>query len=89
MRRYYLRAVKDAGDEGVVRPAHKTPLEFAEDLRAEWPDTEGDVHALTRAFLDARYSAHEIGEPQVQTAESAWRRLARRLREGRRPPGKS
>ncbi len=40
VRRYYLRAVKEAEEEGVVRPAHETPLEFAEDLRTAWPETE-------------------------------------------------
>ena len=48
--------MKEAGEEGVVRPPHKTPLEFEEDLRAEWPETEGDVRDLTEAFIDARYS---------------------------------
>ncbi|MGE5602579.1 MAG: DUF4129 domain-containing protein [Nitrososphaerales archaeon] len=83
VRRYYLGAVKEAGDEGVVRPPHKTPIEFAEDLRAEWPETEGDVRELTEAFVDARYSEHEIGDREVSTAESAWRRLVRGLREAR------
>jgi hypothetical protein len=83
VRRYYLRAVKEASDAGVVRPPHKTPIEFAEDLRAEWPETEGDVRELTEAFVDARYSEHEIGDSEVSHAESAWRRLARGLRKAR------
>lgn len=87
VRRYYLRAVKEAGDEGLMRPLHKTPLEFAEDLRAEWPDTEGDVRELTEAFVDARYSEHEIGDQEASSAESAWRRLTRRLREARHRGG--
>jgi hypothetical protein len=87
VRRYYLRAIKEASDEGVVRPPHKTPIEFAEDLRAGWPETEGDVRELTEAFVDARYSEHEIGDEEVSTAESAWRRLVRGLREARHRGG--
>ncbi len=83
VRRYYLRAVKEAGEEGVMRPAHKTPLEFEEDLAAQWPETAGDVHELTEAFLDARYSARDIGPGEVRDAESAWQRLVRGLRESR------
>ncbi len=82
VRRYYLTAVKEAGEEGVVRAPHETPLEFAEDLRAEWPDSGDDVEALTEAFLDARYSQQEIGAGDVSRASSAWRRLTRGLRAG-------
>lgn len=83
VRRYYLRALEEASEEGVVRPPHKTPLEFEADLREEWPDTEGDVRQLTGAFVDARYTAHEIGDREVSSAESAWRRLVRGLRNAR------
>lgn len=83
VRRYYLRAVREAGEEGVVRGPHQTPLEFEEDLRAEWPETVADARELTEVFLDARYSAHEIGDREVSSAESAWRRLVRRIREAR------
>jgi hypothetical protein len=83
VRRYYLQAVRDAGDQGVVRPPHKTPLEFAEDLQAEWPAAEGDVRELTEAFIDARYSERDIQDNDVKSAESAWRRLVRGLRRPR------
>ncbi len=83
VRRYYLRAVQEAGEEGVARPPHKTPLEYEEDLRTAFPETEGDVRELTEAFIGARYSAREMGDPEVKGAESAWRRLVRRLRQGR------
>jgi hypothetical protein len=86
VRRYYLRAVKEAEDEGVARQPHETPLEFAEQLRTEWPETEGDVRDLTGAFVEARYSEHDIGEQEVSGAESAWRRLVRGLRGGQRRP---
>lgn len=84
VRRYYLRAVKEAEEEGVARQPHATPLEFAEQLRTEWPETEGDVRDLTGAFVDARYSEHDVGEQEVSGAESAWRRLVRGLRSGQR-----
>jgi hypothetical protein len=83
VRRYYLQAVEKARDEGVVRPPHKTPLEFAEELGKEWPDAEADVDELTAAFLDARYSDHPIGDSAATGAESIWRRLLHELRRRR------
>jgi predicted ATPase len=80
VRRYYLAALKEAGEEGFVRPPHETPLEYAEDLAAELPESEGDARELTEAFIDARYSRREIGSGEVAGAESAWRRLVRGLR---------
>lgn len=84
VRQYYLEAVGQAADEGAPRPAHKTPLEYARDLEATWPEAETDVAGLTEAFLDARYTEHDIGEPAAAEAENTWRRLVRALR--RRSP---
>lgn len=84
VRRYYLAAVKEAGEEGAPRSPHETPLEYAEELAARWPESVGDTRELTDAFLDARYSAHEIGAPEVVGAENAWRRFVRGLRGDRR-----
>mgnify|MGYP001052205482 CR=1 FL=1 len=80
VRQYYLRAVEQAAQEGAPRPAHKTPLEYARDLEATWPEAETDVTDLTASFLDARYTAHDIGETAAADAENAWRRLVRALR---------
>lgn len=80
VRQYYLRAVEEATESGTPRPSHKTPLEYAQDLAETWPQTETDVSALTTAFLDARYSEHEIDNQQAMDAESAWRRFTKGLR---------
>lgn len=84
VRRFYLAAVKEASEEGVVRPSHETPLEYAEDLAEAWPESGEDVRELTEAFIDARYSQRDIGKNEVTGAESAWRRLVRALRGGKR-----
>lgn len=84
VRRLYLEAVRRAGERGLQRPPHRTPLEFGEDLDANWPDAEPDVQVLTRAFMDARYTARDIAPVEAQRAQSAWQRLVEALR---RPGG--
>ncbi len=83
VRQYYLRAVQEATEGGKPRPSHRTPLEYAKDLAETWPETETDVTDLTAAFVDARYSDHEIDEQRATNAQSAWRRLMQGLR---KPP---
>jgi hypothetical protein len=81
VRYFYLRAVQRAADSGVIRPPHRTPLEFAGDLESHWPAAEEDVRELTGAFLAARYDRRDIPEPQAQATQSVWRRVMRALRD--------
>jgi len=83
VRQYYLSAVQEAAQRGKPRPSHRTPLEYARDLAETWPEAQNDVTDLTEAFVDARYSEHEVDEVRATTAESTWRRLIQGLR---KPP---
>jgi hypothetical protein len=80
VRRLYLETLHRAGEHGLQRPPHKTPLEFADDLDANWPDAEPDVQVLTQAFVDARYTVRDIAPAEAQRARSAWQRLMELLR---------
>lgn len=80
VRYFYLRMVGRAAEQGVTRPAHATPAEFARRLEAEWPDAEGEVEALTAAFLAARYDRRPIAVQEAKGVQAAWRKLTRRLR---------
>lgn len=84
VRQYYLRAVHEATERGKPRPSHRTPLEYARDLAETWPEVQTDVTDLTEAFVDARYSEHEVDELRATSAASTWRRLMQGLR---KPPG--
>jgi len=83
VRQYYLSAVQEAAQRGKPRPSHRTPLEYARDLAETWPEAQTDVTDLTEAFVDARYSEHEVDEVRATTAASTWRRLIQGLR---KPP---
>ena len=83
LRYFYLSTVRRAGDSGVKRDDSKTPLEFANDLKENWPDVEADVESLTDAFLRARYSPKPIEPAAVSPVRKRWRRLRARLRQRR------
>lgn len=80
VRYFYLRTLALAAERGLVRPPHKTPLEFMRDLEASWPDAGEDVAQLTEAFVAARYAPREIVPGEVGAIQAAWRRLAQVFR---------
>ncbi|MEJ2750078.1 MAG: DUF4129 domain-containing protein, partial [Anaerolineae bacterium] len=80
LRYFYLSTVERAGQRGVDRQESETPLEYARDLKENWPDAEDDVEKLTEAFLQARYSPQPIAAEEVHPIKAYWKRLRARLR---------
>lgn len=77
---FYLSTVKQADQKGVPRQKSETPLEFADDLKSNWPDAEEEIDELTDAFLHARYSRASIEEDDVTPIKKQWKRLKSNLR---------
>ncbi len=77
---FYLSTVKRAEKNGVVRQENETPLEFANDLKASWPQAEGEIEDLTDAFLHAQYSPNKINESEVTPVKKQWQRLKSNLK---------
>ncbi|WP_420627534.1 DUF4129 domain-containing protein [Candidatus Leptofilum sp.] len=80
IRYFYLSTIKRASDKGVAREKAETPLEFAEDLKENWPEAEEDVKALTDAFLEARYGRSPIEAEDVNPVKKRWRQVKSSLR---------
>jgi hypothetical protein len=80
IRYFYLSTVKRAADKGVPRQRAETPLEFARDLKQNWPEAEEDVDALTDAFLEARYGRSLIEKEDVNPVKKRWRQVKSSLR---------
>lgn len=85
IRYFYLSTARRAGDQGVQRRQSETPLEYAEDLKESWPDTEIDVEELTEAFLKARYSPQSIEKEDVNPVKRRWKHLRANLRRRGKP----
>jgi hypothetical protein len=84
IRYFYLATLERAAAAGLVRPPHKTPLEFGRDLTGQWPDSEVELTELTEAFLAARYDRRTIAPEKAQDVQSIWRRVMHSLH---RPKG--
>lgn len=80
LRYFYLSTVERASQRGVTRQESATPLEFAQDLKENWPDAEVDVEEVTAAFLQARYSPQPIEVEHVNPIKEHWKQLRARLR---------
>jgi len=80
VRYYYLALVHRAGQRGTKRSAGETPLEYARQLRATWPEAEGEIDELTEAFLEARYTPRPVERTTVQSVKQQWQHLKQRLK---------
>jgi hypothetical protein len=80
VRYYYLALVRQAGDAGVARQQHQTPLEYERPLHDAWPETDREIEAMTQAFLHARYSRRPVDDKEAATVEATWKTLKPRLK---------
>lgn len=80
VRFYYLSLVRRAGQRGIDRQSSETPLEYTQDLRQAWPESEEDFEELTRSFLTARYSPQPIEKREALSVKERWNRVRNRLR---------
>lgn len=77
VRSLYLSLVRYAASQGLPRAPEETPIEFAHNLKAQWPEASVHLDQLTDAFLAARYAEGEIDESRLQSAKNAWLRIRR------------
>jgi hypothetical protein len=80
IRYFYLSTVRRAGERGIKRETAETPLEYAEDLKDNWPEVEEEVEELTDAFLKARYSDKPITTDEVPEVKESWKDVRRQFK---------
>ncbi len=80
VRYFYLSTVRRAQESGLERRQDETPLEYARDLKGQFPDAEEDVEVLTEAFVRARYSDQSFESDDVNPIKERWKRFKARLR---------
>ncbi len=80
IRYFYLSTVQRAGDRGVARAESDTPLEYAADLQAQWPEAAEELDTLTDAFLKARYGRQELQKEEANRVKKRWKTVKRLLK---------
>lgn len=81
---HYLNTLERAKREGIPRRSTQTPVEYRLRLAPEIPNADPELTGLTSDFVEARYSAHEVGAEMVERARQEARRVEAALEERRR-----
>jgi hypothetical protein len=84
VRRYYALLLERGAKSGVPRGPSQTPNEYAHSLVQRAPDAAEDVNNLTQAFVEARYSTHEVTDLHVSAVATWFARIRKVLRTRRR-----
>ena len=72
---YYLSIVRRAGRQGMPRGEGQTPAEYGAALAPRLPEASAELEDLTEAFVEARYSPHEVAPPHAGRARASWQRV--------------
>ncbi len=78
--RYYLSLARRAAAQGLPRRPAQTPAEYAASLQPRLPEAQQELAALTDAFVEARYSRHDVSTEGSRRARGNWERVRDALR---------
>ena len=81
---YYLAMIRRADEAGVPRQESQTPYEYSGILKTSLPDEKDGLDTMTEAFIEARYSRHEIPARQASRLGTVWANLRQVLRKVRK-----
>jgi hypothetical protein len=76
---YYLAMVRRGNEHGVIRKPSQTPSEYAVTLEKVLSSSNEDIDTITEAFVEARYSRHEVTSEGAKLVKATWRRVRRAL----------
>ena len=82
MRQTYLDLLALAKKRGFSRQKIQTPYEYQASLEPNIPQVEAELKAVTEAFMEARYSTHEMTEGQVEDTSQQSNTVKAALQEG-------
>jgi hypothetical protein len=89
---FYLAMVRRGSEQGLERKPSQTPSEYAAALERVLPSANEEVHSMTEAFMEARYSSRQINSEEANLVKAAWKRVRwafQRLRKPNKHQGKN
>ena len=84
VRYFYLSTLRRSAQQGYGRPPGITPLQYEGTLARQMPEVGEQVHELTQAFVEARYSEHSISAGDASAVQRIFRAVRRALTARRR-----
>ncbi|HSB03324.1 MAG TPA: DUF4129 domain-containing protein, partial [Anaerolineales bacterium] len=76
---FYLAMIRRSNERGLARKPSQTPSEYAMRLGKDLPSASEDIDSITQAFVEARYSRHEVDVRQADFVKVIWERIRRAL----------
>jgi hypothetical protein len=76
---FYLAMIRRGGERGLSREPSQTPSEYAAALEKEIPEVAQDIDSITGAFVQARYSRHNVNAKDADFVKTTWGRIRRAL----------
>jgi uncharacterized protein DUF4129 len=76
---FYLAMIRRGGEQGLTRRPSQTPSEYAVTLEKSISSVNEDVETITEAFVEARYSRHEVDSAKAKLVKATWDRIRRAL----------
>lgn len=77
---YYLSLLRRAARHGYPRRPSQTPYEYDTDLGPKVQEVESELDRVTDAFVEVRYSKHEVDEAKERRVRADWKRVRAALR---------
>ncbi|RPI34371.1 MAG: DUF4129 domain-containing protein [Chloroflexota bacterium] len=83
---FYYAMVRRGGESGIPRRPSQTPYEYAQSLKTGLTDADSNeaLGTMTDAFIEARYSQHDISLEHANLVRRYWERIKKALRSLRR-----
>jgi hypothetical protein len=78
---FYHAMLRRSARAGLTRKPFQTPSEYADLLEKGLPTAGEDIAAITGAFVEARYSGHEVHSKQADDVKTVWGRIRQALQE--------
>lgn len=75
IRRIYANLVRLASQNGYPRPDATTPFEYLRLLYEAFPGSDGELQAITQAYVNAHYGMLPDTRAELQRIRDAWRRV--------------
>jgi hypothetical protein len=74
---FYLAMIRRGSEQGLTRQPSQTPSEYALELEKAVPAAREDIDSMTEAFIEARYSHHEVNVVKADLVKATWERIRR------------
>ena len=78
---YYRNILQRTAQQGIGRNQTQTPYEYDHTLEPKLPAAQEELAHLTDAFVEARYSQHDITSQEAEQAKKEWQRVKEALEE--------